>query len=168
MAETNIKVLDQVIKFMEDNGLRMTSQRRAIIQAAFDTSDHYTAEDLLDRARALDRSVSRATIYRTLSVLVKTGFLRELDFGKDMKFYDPNYARHPNHNHIICKDCERIVEFEDYCLDVRESVITKNLGFRTDSVTLRIEGSCEELAATGQCAKRKKGAEPAKVDSIPT
>lgn len=156
MAASNLEVLDQVIKFIEDNGLRMTAQRRTIIRAAFDTEDHYTAEDLLERARKLDKSVSRATVYRTLPMLVKTGFLRELDFGKEMKFYDPNYATHPNHNHIICKDCERIVEFDDYCLDVRESVIAKNLGFKTESVTLRIEGACEELAQTGQCSKRKK------------
>ncbi|MEM9398923.1 MAG: transcriptional repressor [Verrucomicrobiota bacterium] len=152
--DLDVDIIGQVLEFIENNGLRMTAQRRAIIKAAFDTTDHYTAEDLLEKSRAIDKSISRATVYRTLPVLVKTGFLRELDLGKDVMYYDPNYAQHPNHNHIICQDCGKIVEFEDYCLDVRESVVSKNHGFHADSVTLRIEGKCEELASSGKCTRR--------------
>jgi len=150
LAEIRTKVLG----FMESNGLRITNQRRAIIEAAFSTTEHYTADDLLERARAIDPSVSRATVYRTLPVLVQTGLLRELDLGKGQAYYDPNYATHPNHNHIICTDCDKIVEFEDYCLDVRESVLAKSLGFRAGTVRLRIEATCEELAQKGICSRR--------------
>jgi len=139
---------------MESNGMRITSQRKTIIEAAFSTNDHYTAEDLLERARKMDASVSRATIYRTLPVLVKTGLLRELDLGKDQMYYDPNYATHPNHNHLICTDCGKIIEFEDHCLDVRESILVKNMGFRPGNVQLRIEGNCEELEKAGTCSRR--------------
>ncbi|MDR1305559.1 MAG: transcriptional repressor [Verrucomicrobiales bacterium] len=152
MTEPAIK--EKIIGFMASNGLRVTAQRQAIIEAAFSTDEHYTAEELLERARQVDPSVSRATVYRTLPVLVQTGLLRELDLGKDQMYYDPNYASHPNHNHIICVDCDKIVEFEDYCLDVRESVIAKNLGFRPGAVRLRIEATCEQLASTGTCARR--------------
>lgn len=147
-------IQEKVLGYMEANGMRITNQRRAIIRAAFSTTDHYTAEELLERARAIDSSVSRATIYRTLPVLVQTGLLRELDLGKGQAYYDPNYATHPNHNHLICLDCDKIVEFEDYCLDVRESVLAKNLGFRAGTVRLRIEANCEELARTGTCSRR--------------
>ena len=95
------EIKEKILSFMESNGMRITSQRKSIIDAAFSTTDHYTAEELLDRARAMDSSVSRATIYRTLPVLVETGLLRELDLGKDQMYYDPNYATHPNHNHLI-------------------------------------------------------------------
>jgi Fur family transcriptional regulator, ferric uptake regulator len=152
--EQTAEIRAKVLAYMESNGMRITNQRKAIIEAAFSTTDHYTADDLLERARALDESVSRATVYRTLPVLVQTGLLRELDLGKDQKYYDPNYATHPNHNHIICLDCDKIVEFEDYCLDVRESVLAKNLGFRPGTVRLRIEGTCEELAKSGTCSRR--------------
>lgn len=154
---TTEEIKNKVLAYMESNGLRLTNQRRSIIQAAFSTTDHYTAEELLDKARAVDPSVSRATIYRTLPVLVKTGLLRELDLGKDQMYYDPNYATHPNHNHIICSDCSKIIEFEDYCLDVRESVVTKNLGFSPGKIQLRIEASCDELARTGTCSRREAG-----------
>jgi Fur family ferric uptake transcriptional regulator len=154
VPEQSAEIQEKVLAYMGSNGLRLTNQRKAIIQAAFSTTEHYTAEELLDNARAIDPSVSRATVYRTLPVLVQTGLLRELDLGKGQSYYDPNYATHPNHNHIICMDCDKIVEFEDYCLDVRESVLAKNLGFRPGTVRLRIEGTCEELARTGACSKR--------------
>jgi hypothetical protein len=76
-------------------GCGRTIQRDAIIRAAFNTTEHYTAEDLLIMARKIERSVSRATVYRTLPLLVECGVLKELDFGKDYKFYDPNYIDHP-------------------------------------------------------------------------
>jgi len=154
MPEAPPEIKEKVLAYMEGNGMRITAQRRTIIEAAFSTTDHYTAEELLERARAMDASVSRATIYRTLPVLVQTGLLRELDLGKDQMYYDPNYATHPNHNHLICTDCGKILEFEDHCLDVRESILVKNMGFRPGQVQLRIEGSCEEMQTTGSCSRR--------------
>jgi Fur family ferric uptake transcriptional regulator len=150
------KLQEKILVYMANNGLRITSQRKAIIQAAFSTNDHYTAEELLERSRKLDSSVSRATVYRTLPVLVDSGLLRELDLGKDFKYYDPNYVNHPNHNHIVCTDCEKIVEFEDHCLDVRESVLATSLGFKPKAVRLRIEAACVELAKKGACVRSGK------------
>ena len=146
---------ERVHAYLAEKGLRRTPQRDAIIEAAFGTTEHYTAEELLTMARKVDRSVSRATVYRTLPLLVECGVLREMDFGKDYKFYDPNYLEHPSHNHLICVDCNRIVEFEDQHIDLLESCITKRLGFSLASKNLRIEASCDELRKRGSCKKRK-------------
>src|SRR3954469_19835052 len=100
------------VAFLESKSLRITSQRHAIIDTVFSTDKHFTAEELLSWAREKDKSVSRATVYRTLPLLTESGLVREMDFGKDYKFYDPNYADHPHHSHIICHDCDKIVEFE--------------------------------------------------------
>jgi Fur family ferric uptake transcriptional regulator len=154
MSELSEEIRQKILAYMESNGLRLTAQRRAIITAAFTTTEHYTAEELLDRARSINRSVSRATVYRTLPVLVKTGLLRELDLGRDYKYYDPNYANHPNHNHIVCLECSKIIEFEDYCLDVRESVVAKGLGFSPSIVRLRIEAHCDDFQKKGSCPRR--------------
>ena len=102
-------------------GLRKTSQRDAIIEAAFGTNEHYTAEELLVMARGIDRSVSRATVYRTLPILVESGLLRELDLGGDTKIYDPNFLEHPTHNHLVCVDCKKIIEFEDPNMELLEN-----------------------------------------------
>ncbi|HEX8310100.1 MAG TPA: transcriptional repressor, partial [Chthoniobacteraceae bacterium] len=82
-------VRQRIYEFIEKKGLRKTGQRDAIIEAAFSTTEHYTAEDLLLLARQIDPAVSRATVYRTLPLLVESGLLKEMDFGKDYKYYDP-------------------------------------------------------------------------------
>ncbi|MDQ3624345.1 MAG: transcriptional repressor [Verrucomicrobiota bacterium] len=148
-------VRQRIYEYIEQKGLRKTTQREAIIEAAFSTTEHYTAEDLLTMARTVDPSVSRATVYRTLPLLVECGVLMEMDFGKDYKFYDPNYIDHPNHNHLICVDCNKIVEFEDVHIDTLEVCISKRLGFSPERKTVRIEATCDELKAKGVCAHRK-------------
>lgn len=149
-------VRQRIYDFLSEKGLRKTVQRDAIITAAFSTSEHYTAEELLAMARTVERSVSRATVYRTLPLLVECGVLKELDLGKDYKFYDPNYIDHPTHNHLICVDCNRIVEFEDRNIDTLENCITKRLGFSPANKIMRIEATCDELKAKGSCSNKKK------------
>ena len=140
--------------YIAQKGLRRTVQRDAIINAAFSTKEHFTAEGLLEMSRKIEPSVSRATVYRTLPLLVETGTLREMDFGKDYKFYDPNYIEHPHHNHLICVDCDKIVEFESEKIEKLESEISHKLGFELKMQRLQISARCEELKKLGACKKK--------------
>ena len=142
------------LDFLEGKNLRLTAQRQAIIETAFSTDQHFTAEQLLEWSRGRDRSVSRATVYRTLPLLTESGLVREMDFGKDYKFYDPNYAEHPRHNHIICQDCEKIVEFESDKIEKLENQISHRLGFSVKAHRLQITASCEEFKKLGACKKK--------------
>jgi Fur family ferric uptake transcriptional regulator len=148
-------ILRRLDEFIGEKGLRRTLQRDAVVQAAFSTKEHFTAEGLLTMARKIDPTLSRATVYRTLTLLVESGVLREMHFGKDYKFYDPNFVDRPNHNHLICVDCNKIVEFEDKHMEVLEDCITTRLGFSPIEKTLRIEGKCDELRVFGTCKKRE-------------
>ena len=148
------QIRKRIYDFMAAKSLRKPIQRDAIIEAAFSTTDHYTAEDLLARSKKIEPSVSRATVYRTLPLLVDCGVLKEMDFGKEHKFYDPNYNDHPHHNHLICVDCSKIVEFEDQHIDLLENCITKRLGFSPSSKSVRIEATCDELKKSGICKNR--------------
>jgi Fur family ferric uptake transcriptional regulator len=150
----NTAAKNRFIAFLATKSLRMTAQRQAIIDAVFSTEEHFTAEQLLDWSRARERSVSRATVYRTLPPLTESERVREMDFGKDCKFYDPNYAQSPNHNHLICDDCEQIVEFESDQISRIEDEISHKLGFAVKSQHLRITASCEELKQRGTCTKK--------------
>ena len=142
------------MEFLGGKNLRITSQRQAIIETVFNTEEHFTAEQLLEWSRKKDKSVSRATVYRTLPLLTESGLVREMDFGKDHKFYDPNYAHHPNHNHIICQDCEKIVEFDSEKIEKLEDEISHRLGFSIKTHRLQITGSCDELKKLGACKKK--------------
>lgn len=145
---------EKFLAFIERKGLRLTAQRLAIIDTVFSTEEHFTAEQLLEWARRKDRSVSRATVYRTLPLLTESGLVSEMDFGKDFKYYDPNYAKHPKHHHIICQDCDRIVEFESEQIEQIEDEITHNLGFRLKSQRIQINANCEELKRRGRCQNK--------------
>ncbi len=149
-----VSVKQRFYQFAESQGLRLTTQRMAIIDSAFDTKQHFTAEQLLEWSREKDKSVSRATVYRTLPLLTASGLVKELDFGKAYKFYDPNYADHPNHNHIICQDCDRIVEFESEQIEKLEDEITHNHGFSLRSQQVQITANCEEFKRSGNCRNR--------------
>ena len=142
------------LAFLESKNLRLTSQRSAIIDTAFSTHEHFTADQLLAWSRQRDSSVSRATVYRTLPLLTESGLVREMDFGGDHKFYDPNYAEHPDHNHIICKDCNRIIEFESDTIARLEKQISHKLGFSVTSQRLQITASCDEFKRLGRCTKK--------------
>jgi Fur family ferric uptake transcriptional regulator len=142
------------LDFLAQKNLRITSQRQAIIETVFSTDEHFTAEQLLDWSQKRDKSVSRATVYRTLPLLTESGFVREMDFGKDYKFYDPNYADHPNHSHLICQDCEKIVEFESDKIARLEDEISHQLGFSIKTQRLQLTGTCEELKKLGACRKK--------------
>lgn len=142
------------VEFLEKKNLRLTTPRQVIIETVFSTDKHFTAEQLLEWSRAKDKSISRATVYRTLPLLTESGLVHEMDFGKDYKFYDPNYAEHPSHNHIVCQDCDKIVEFESEKLETLESEISEKLGFSVKSQRLHITGSCEELKKLGACKNR--------------
>ena len=153
MTETVRRQLDA---FLANSGLRRTKQRDVIIEAAFGTPEHFNADELHEMTRRIDRSISRATVYRTLGLLVKCGLLREVDLGRDQTYYDPNFLDKPEHNHLICSDCDRVVEFQDDHIAVLEDCITKRLGFTPASKSIRIVAKCNELERTGQCRYLKK------------
>jgi Fur family ferric uptake transcriptional regulator len=142
------------LNFLNKKKLRLTAQRRVIIEMALGTEKHFTAEELLAWSRQRDKSVSRATVYRTLPLLTESGLVREMDFGKDCTVYDPNYASHPHHNHIICQDCEKIVEFDSDKIEKLENEISHRLGFSVKAHRLQITATCQELKRLGACRKK--------------
>ncbi len=155
--ETHIldRVRDSLQDFLGSKGLRRTVQREAIIEAAFGTKEHFTAEELLILAKRVEKSVSRATVYRTLPLLVESGLLREMDLGSGTKVYDPNFIEHPTHNHLICVDCHKIIEFEDTNMELLENCISRRLGFSPANKAVKIEGHCDELKAKGSCRNQR-------------
>ena len=153
------EVREKIQALFDVKGLRMTRPREVILEAAFsDPGDHFTADELFDKARSIDTKTSRATLYRTIALLVEGGLLHEIDLGKGVTSYDPNFIDSPHHNHLICIDCSKVVEFEDQHISVLEDCITRRLGFTPASKSIQIKARCDELRRTGQCASlRERG-----------
>ena len=138
-------------EFIRRKGLRRTGQRNLIIEAAFSSAEHFTAEELFERVRHTSADISRATVYRTLVLMVRAGLLREIDLGDSPTTYDPNFLEKPSHNHLVCIDCGQVVEFEDSHIEMLNDCVTRRLGFKPVRQSLMIEANCEQLRLNGRC-----------------
>lgn len=152
MEPTVIEAIQEKLNlFINKKGLRKTPQRDAIVAIIFSKDEHFTAEELYDRVRKANSNASRATLYRTLTLLEEAGLLHEIDLGGDQKTYDPNFLDSPSHNHLICIDCGKVVEFEDDNIEILNDCITRRLGFRPAKQSIRIEANCDTLRSKGVC-----------------
>ena len=137
--------------FLADKGLRVTNQRLAIFDAAFAEDDHFTAEELLALARALDESVSRATVYRTLPIMTGSALLREIDIGKNIKYYAPCRDNRSQQAQVICVDCDKIFEINAPFMEWYGSTVSSKLGLTPVSQRLQVSAHCDAFRTTGRC-----------------
>ena len=117
------EVRERLDAFIKQKGLRNTPQRDALVDAIFASDEHFTPDELWERLRGTSARSSRATLYRTLSLLTEAGLLQEIDLGDGQTTYDPNFLDHPTHNHLVCVDCGKVIEFEDEHLGVLNDCI---------------------------------------------
>lgn len=140
--------------FLADKTYRITNQRLAIFQACTEVDGYFTAEELLDVARKIDRSVSRATIYRTIPILLESAMVREIDIGKDFKFYSLTNAKANEQAQVYCSDCEKIHEIDAPFLGWYGTSVSSKFGLKPVSQRLQITATCERLRTEGSCPKK--------------
>ena len=134
--------LDIVEKRMREAGYRWTHQRRLIARVALTSHSHFSAEELLDMCRQQEREVSRATVYRTLTMMEKAGFVEGLDTGDGGRKFE-HVLGHEHHDHMICTSCGKIIEFHDEELEERQRLAATRQGFKTTSHSLQLFGLCQ-------------------------
>lgn len=140
--------------YLATKGLRVTNQRLAIFEAAFARKEHFTAEELLDHARAIDDSVSRATVYRTLPIMTESALLREVDIGKNLKYYHPNTENNSQVAQVICMDCDRIFEISAPFMEWYGSSVSSKLNLTPVSQRLQVNAHCNVFRELGACKHR--------------
>jgi Fur family ferric uptake transcriptional regulator len=154
-------------EFLKTRGLKLTSQRNNIARKVFGTHKHFSAEELLDELRRERRAISKATVYRTLALLEGSNLINSIDFQRGFKFYEHTpIIGHAHHEHVVCVECFKVVEFTDPELETFHERIGKKLGFRVVSHTYKIYGVCASCAAKGredaggrhECAAASKAA----------
>lgn len=142
--------------YLGQQGLRVTNQRLAIFDAAFAQKEHFTAEQLLDRARAIDDSVSRATVYRTLPLMTGSNILREVDIGSGEKYYMPAGTGGTQVAQVVCVDCDRIFEISAPFMEWYGSTVSLKLGLKPVSQRLQVSAQCIAFRSSGRCPNRLK------------
>ncbi|MCC6414901.1 MAG: transcriptional repressor [Opitutaceae bacterium] len=146
--------LEKFRLYLTQKGLRVTNQRLAIFDAAFDRKEHFTAEQLLDFARAIDDSVSRATVYRTLPIMTESALLREVDIGSGEKFYLPTTGTSTQVAQVVCLDCDKIFEISAPFMEWYGSTVSSKLGLTPVSQRLQVSARCDAFHQNGACPRR--------------
>lgn len=125
--------------FLGKKGLRVTNQRLAIFEAAYRKPDHFTAEELLDHARRIDPSVSRATVYRTLPILTESNLVREIDVGRDYKFYLASRGKKIEQAQVVDIESDKIYEIDAPFLEWYAKSIAEKVGLEAVSSRLQVQ-----------------------------
>lgn len=133
-------------KFLRGKQLKLTGQREAILKRVMRSRKHFSAEELSEALRT--DKISKATVYRTLALLVEAGILAEHDFERGHKLYER--ATHQcHHDHLICVSCQRIVEFHNDVIERLQEEIAARHAFEIVSHTHQIFGRCARCQAGG-------------------
>ena len=127
-------------------GLRVTVERRAILEHAVSHLGHFDAEELLASLRRSGSRVSRATVYRTLARLVEAGLVRKHPLDDGRAFYEPAFDR-AHHEHLVCVRCGEILEFVQDEIERLQEEICREHRFLPVSHSLQIYGTCERCGS---------------------
>jgi len=147
----NEKAAEILRTFLKDGKNRLTPERFEVLDAALDHKGHFGADDLFIQLKNLKSKVSRATVYNTLELLAQCDLLSKRNFGDNLNRYESNYKRQ-THDHLICVDCGKIVEFSDARLSKIPKEVSDNLGFEMDSYSFNIFARCKNRK---ECTIRK-------------
>lgn len=128
-------------KFLEEKGLRSTSQRDLIVGTFFSTRGHVSAEELYSKVSKRQPSIGLVTVYRTLRLLCEAGLAREHHFGDASSRYEP-LSPEAHHDHLICTECGRVEEFESADIEKLQEGVANERGFEVASHKLELYGRC--------------------------
>ncbi len=140
--------------YLHHNGIKYTQARRHILDIVLEMGEHFEAEQLLYRLRENSISVGKATVYRTLPILVDCGILKAVRFDVKQTHYEFVYGQDP-HDHMVCNRCGRIVEFSsDKVIELRKQLASENR-FHVTGHRLQLTGLCWECATDCPVAIKK-------------
>ena len=146
MVERDKKKAEEAFfSYLQENQFKMTEARRSVFQAVLATDAHFSAEDLLFQFQG--NNASRASIYRTLDLLVDCGLVRKL-WMRDGKAYYEHLHGHVHHEHLICVECKKIMEFDDQFFVEQLDAICSRHSFQAFCHDIKIHGLCRDCQKT--------------------
>jgi len=139
-------------------GLKRTAQRDLILDVFLRTEEHLSSEDLYRLVQKEDPDIGQTTVYRTLKLLTDAGLAREVRFGDGRTRYEHNY-KHPHHDHLICTECGKTIEFFSADMEALQDQIAAQYKFELTHHTMRMFGYCSECRK-GRAHHEETAAEP--------
>ena len=136
-------------EYLRTQGLKLTTQRESILRRVLRIKKHFSADQLFEALRKDRAGISKATVYRTLSLLSEGGFIEALDLGRDQGTLYEHVMGHDHHDHMVCLTCGRIIEFHDDELERVQDEAVRRHGFQASSHKLNVYGTCARCAKAG-------------------
>lgn len=136
-------------RYLRDQGLPVTQQRESIADAVFGSTERLSVEDIEKLLRDRGERIGKATIYRTLEMLVKSGLVEEHDFGEGFKRYEHLFGQEPVREHLVCTECGKVDEFHSEDLVRLQENEARQRGFQPTRYRLQIFGLCADCQAAG-------------------
>jgi Fur family transcriptional regulator, ferric uptake regulator len=141
-----------LVDAIDGAGYRLTEPRRVVAELVAARDGHFTANDLIEDARALHLSIGRATIFRALDLFTELEVLERIDLPSGDHAYVPcEPQRH--HHHIVCEGCGAVTEVEDLGLGAAIDQIQRRTGWHVATHRLELFGRCPVCRAEGADAR---------------
>lgn len=134
---------NRIASILKQRGYKSTPQRRAILGVIARSRGHLTPAAIYERVNRQSHGIGLVTVYRTLELLSRLGFICEIHAGDNGRSY---LLRRPpgHHHHLICSDCSKVVDFADCDLGRMEERVARQTGFEIDSHLVEFVGRCRE------------------------
>ena len=130
-------------RYLRDQGLPVTHQREAVAEVVFASDEHLSVDDIESALRERGERIGKATVYRTLDLLVRSRLV------EGFKRYEHRLSGHPVHEHMICVECGTVTEFESNELYRIENRVKAEYGFAPVRRRLEIYGLCKACQDAG-------------------
>jgi Fur family transcriptional regulator, ferric uptake regulator len=139
-----VRALEQLRATVKARGLKASRTRESVARAALTREGHFSVDDLVSDLKANGETDAHATtVYRVLPFLVEAGLLQEtLVSNRNGVRYERSFERE-HHDHVICTQCGKVVEFESDAIEVLQTEIAERLGFDLTGHVHELLGLCE-------------------------
>lgn len=138
-----LKEKDVFIGFLNNKGLKFTSQRKLILDAFLKNEEHPSVDDLFSQVRKEDKTIGYATVHRTLKLIEEAGLAREVGFDDKRKRFEHLFG-HKHHDHLVCIECGKTIEVFDPKIEKLQENMAAKHGFTLSNHKMEIFGICGE------------------------